>query len=395
MKAHVRYAFTAILSAWCSAAICAGDLTVDGVVESKGGFRFPDGSVQTTAAVESGYESVVVVAKSGGDFTSVQAAIDSITDASSAKRYLVWVAPGNYEGAIVLKPYVYLKGAGRRSTTIVHSTDSGGDAVQVRDRSEISSISILCTSTLPTSSACVGLRVSDASNSARFRDLEITSTAVAGGTAIGLAADHKTSVTHAYLENVSITAQSGALNTALLVQGRSWVNVFGSHMLAKSAHVSDTQNRAVRLEGGGTLIAYDSRVEARGGDDSKAVSLFSGVGNLNYTTVSCESYAPRATCIGIDSNNDSSVNLEHSSITIDNAARQYGILAQGTGTKMTMNFAHSKIRAEDYTAFNAPDFLDAVFLFTHFHGGIVLETGNTECRYSTDETFNTFVSGCP
>src|SRR3712207_8926658 len=50
----------------------------------------------------------VVVAKSGGDFTTVQPAIDSITDASQAKRYLVYVAPGTYTGRVTMKSFVDL-----------------------------------------------------------------------------------------------------------------------------------------------------------------------------------------------------------------------------------------------------------------------------------------------
>ena len=43
---------------------------------------------------EPGYANVIVVAKSGGDFDSIQGALGSITDAVSENRYLVWVAPG-------------------------------------------------------------------------------------------------------------------------------------------------------------------------------------------------------------------------------------------------------------------------------------------------------------
>lgn len=60
------------------------------------------------------------VAKSGGDFTSVKAALDSITDNSSSKPYLVKIAPGVYTepGGIALKDHVDIEGSGRHATTI-------------------------------------------------------------------------------------------------------------------------------------------------------------------------------------------------------------------------------------------------------------------------------------
>ncbi|MBU0847145.1 hypothetical protein KKH23_08135, partial [Patescibacteria group bacterium] len=49
---------------------------------------------------------MVIVAKGCGDFTSIQAAIDSITDASESKPYIVLVGPGIYAEDIITKAYV-------------------------------------------------------------------------------------------------------------------------------------------------------------------------------------------------------------------------------------------------------------------------------------------------
>lgn len=64
------------------------------------------------------YKGVVVVAKSGGDYASVQAAIDSIGDAGPENPYLVWIAPGVYEGEVTMAPYIHLQGAGKRVTKL-------------------------------------------------------------------------------------------------------------------------------------------------------------------------------------------------------------------------------------------------------------------------------------
>jgi hypothetical protein len=72
------------------------------------------------------YQNVVVVAQSGGDYASVQAAIDSVTGATADNPYLVWVAPGVYNETVTMKPYVHLQGAGQEATLIT-STDGGID----------------------------------------------------------------------------------------------------------------------------------------------------------------------------------------------------------------------------------------------------------------------------
>lgn len=71
------------------------------------------------------YAQVVTVAVSGGDYTSVQEAIDSIADAIDNNPYLVWVAPGVYNESVTMKPYVHLQGSGQEATVITSSVSSG------------------------------------------------------------------------------------------------------------------------------------------------------------------------------------------------------------------------------------------------------------------------------
>jgi hypothetical protein len=90
-----------------------------------GGIEFPDGTTQTSAAVEVG--RIVTVAKSNGQFESIQAAIDSITDASRTNPYVVRIAPGEYEEQVTLRAGISLVGAGTEATVI---TARGGDSVE-------------------------------------------------------------------------------------------------------------------------------------------------------------------------------------------------------------------------------------------------------------------------
>lgn len=68
------------------------------------------------------YQQIVSVAKSGAEFDSIQDAIDSITDASVNKKYIIIVYPGTYTENITLKDYVSLSGAPTRRTAKIYGT---------------------------------------------------------------------------------------------------------------------------------------------------------------------------------------------------------------------------------------------------------------------------------
>jgi pectin methylesterase-like acyl-CoA thioesterase len=115
-------------------------------------------------------DRVITVASSGGDFTSVSRALESIDDNSERNRYLVMVAPGEYDESelCLVKSFVHLMGAGSGVTVIRRPADaqdqnSAGRVVQVQDQGTVSDMTILNESGLD--NVCVGVFASNTSAS--------------------------------------------------------------------------------------------------------------------------------------------------------------------------------------------------------------------------------------
>ncbi len=71
------------------------------------------------------YAQRYIVAKTGGDFAAIQDAIDSISDASATKRYLIEVMPGKYAEQVTMQSWVDLRGASKHTVQIEFG-DTGG-----------------------------------------------------------------------------------------------------------------------------------------------------------------------------------------------------------------------------------------------------------------------------
>ena len=93
-----------------------------------------------SAAFQQHAHNLVVVAKSGGDFTTITDALNSITDNSADNPYLIYVAPGIYTERVIMKPYVDIEGAGEQATKITYlgnsdhhiGTVAGADHAEIR-----------------------------------------------------------------------------------------------------------------------------------------------------------------------------------------------------------------------------------------------------------------------
>ncbi len=109
-------------------------------------------------------ENVLVVAKSGGDFSTLAAAMDSISTASESNPFLIFISPGEHvlSSRIEMKEHVYIQGSGREVTKIISTIPGNVGSTFLGNRnSSISSLSVFQRTTVsyptPVILSCSGL----------------------------------------------------------------------------------------------------------------------------------------------------------------------------------------------------------------------------------------------
>jgi hypothetical protein len=306
---------------------------------------------QPDADVRHDYQGLIVVAKSGGDFNTITAALNSITDASDSNRYLVWVAPGTYAERVTMKSYVDIEGAGVLTTKISYP---GSD--------------ILRTGTL------IG------ANDAELRSLTVENT---GGNDDDYAIAIYNDSTSPRLTNIIISASNGAFAYG--------VNNEGGEITMKNVSIS----AAGRIDSVGVkhyscdvTTMTDVDISATGSTNSFGVETYSCpiiLKNVNIVASgSTNSYGVK--------NSSSDAIINHSEIIAVYADKNYGIYNEAFDGSFNVTINHSKISGSMNTIFNASYFTTRVGA-SQLSGGDV--SGTITCAGVYDENYTFYASTCP
>jgi len=245
--------------------------------------------------------NIVYVAKSGGDFDTITAALNSIgTSATAANPYLIRVAPGVYTEQVTMKEFVSIEGAGEGVTIIkwtgsntglwdsgtcetvlgasnaelryltVQSDGTGvNSAMGIRNHGTSPTLSHLTISVSGGIADNIGIR-SQVSGSPRMNDLTIS--IAAGGTNLNWGVGSDTS--NPQMVNLTIDAKIGVFNDS------------STSTTIRSSWIKGTTNSVVNQGAGGKLSIANTMLN---GTANKIGGSFAciGVYDANFATVTC------------------------------------------------------------------------------------------------------------
>lgn len=229
------------------------------------------------------YANVIVVAKSGGDFTDPVAAVNSIIGASANNPYLVKVMPGVYDVGsigIAMKSYVDLEGSGEL-VTIIRGSASGEQGV-----------------------------VTCASNT-ELRDLTVQGVGAGPGqcAAIYLADANPTSISR-----VTALASNPANNAAEAIFGNRSSVVYMKDVTAQAYGNGSTLNVGIFLEQGTTAVLRDINVVAQDGSSDWGLYLNCNA-TINGVTVSSSGSFQPTDSVGVNIASSADVTMDGASVT--------------------------------------------------------------------------------
>ena len=339
------------------------------------------------AELETHYENVVVVAKSGGDYTTIQAAVDSIIDASDINPYLVWVAPGVYNETVTLKSHVHLQGAGQEvaiissavgdsspiptQATLVLASDSSVRDLTVENMgSDDFNVAILATGGIPNvvladiTVRAQGVGTANYGIFSYVSGTEISLYRVTAGAENGSDSNYgllNSGNAEAYLNGGVFTGRGGAN-----AYGISNTAVLEAHQVTALGEYGSVWNSGLREISGGSAILRGGSFTGRGGDTAHGIHVTGVVSTLE---------ALQVTALAEDASSENYGTLNHSGAEIS--------LVGGTFTARGGNYAYavgnsdsdSVLTAENIIALAETADFSTVGLLNDYSGSVSLQGG--------------------
>jgi pectin methylesterase-like acyl-CoA thioesterase len=327
--------------------------------------------------------NVVTVAKTGAAFTSVQAALNSITDNSATNRYLVRVGPGVYTETVTMKEYVDIEGAGEKNTTIaqVGSTSFITGTLIGASNTELRFLTVRNTGG---NSFATAIFNSGVVSTTTFLHV----TASASGASISNYGVSNILSSSPNMNNVTASASSGTgfnygvsnSNSSPTMNNVTASGSGGTHSYGvNNSNSSPTMNNVTASGSGGTSFNYGVYNSSSSPTMSNVTASASGVASTNYGVI----------------NFSSSVTMENSNIGGSGGTNNYGVYNDAPSGTYTVKIGNSTITGATNTIRNDAEFTTRVGA-TKLDGGPVLPNGGTvTCAGVFDENYVFSASTCP
>ena len=196
-------------------------------------------AVSGVAVMESLVANSVVVQPGGQSFSTIGAALASITNASQQRQYVVSIGAGIYAEVVTCKPWVFLSGAGS-GQTIITAPSQSTPATQGTLKAASNSAVQNCTVQATTSGTFGDYTVAVNCQSAVDFDIEnceliaIDATNVTNVTALTLDDWLEGTGSHVNISYTTVTANGGAMPLALNAYYASYAHGMESRFIAEN-----------------------------------------------------------------------------------------------------------------------------------------------------------------
>ena len=204
--------------------------------------------------------NTVQVSPGGATFGTITDALNSITDNSIRKQYVVSIGPGTYNEVVTCKPYVFLQGAGEGQTTI--SAPAGPEqwdkgTVRGCSNSAVQDVTILSTGqawgSWPVAVNCDGAQNFDIENCA------LQATGTDGTNLVAVSVDYSSSGggSQVHIAYCTVSASGGTQPIGVVSFHNSYVELTDTKIVSQGSGTSWGGSAA----GNSTMYLYNCYVE--------------------------------------------------------------------------------------------------------------------------------------